>query len=104
MASISEVLHMAAQQTVSNSQLGTFEYGVVRSVAPLNIQVEQKANLTLGNAQIALSEAVRDVTRTITIDGENKSVVFRNALKIGDRVAMVRQEGGQQFLVVSRVV
>lgn len=102
-------------------------FGVVKSEQPLEINVEQK--LTLTEKQLLLTRNVTEHTlwvtggnvRDVSFLGEYPNVteiplssphvhalgkmqiVVHNALKTGERVAMVRVQGGQKFLVLDRV-
>ena len=112
---------MTMMQTM---QLSTFEFGTVTSVSPLQIQAEQKK--TLSKAQLVLTRNVSDFETEVTVDwtSENKSggsgessfsshnhaikgkkkITVHNALKVGDKVVLMKQHGGQKYLVVDRVV
>lgn len=59
-------------------------FGKVVSESPLKIQVDQK--ITLGKAQLVL-------TRTV-----------HNALNTGEEVVLLRQQGGQKYIVLDWVV
>ena len=60
-------------------------FGKVINTSPLQVLVDQK--MTLGSAQLVL-------TRSVTID---------NSLVIGDEVVLLRQQGGQKYIIVDRV-
>ena len=60
-------------------------FGKVTSTSPLNILVEQK--ITLGSAQLVLTKSVSD-----------------DALVTGDKVLLLRVQGGQKYVVIDRVV
>lgn len=99
-------------------------YGVVQSVSPLQILVDQK--LLLGAAQLVLTRSVTDYQIDITplswltenrsggggdaayashnheIVGR-KSITVHNALVVGDEVLLLREQGGQQYIVIDRV-
>ena len=72
-------------------------FGKVIGASPLKIFVEQK--LVLGEAQLVLCRNVCDFFTYI--DGEYVEV--RNGLENGDTVVLIRQQGGQKYLVVDRV-
>jgi hypothetical protein len=77
-------------------------FGKVTSVKPLKIMVEQK--LTLGASQLVLSRNVTDFQTTATIKGENTTITVHNGLAVGDKVILIRQQGGQKFIVTDRSV
>jgi len=59
-------------------------FGKVTSISPLKILVEQK--LTLSKAQLVQSKTVADY-----------------GLAIGDEVILLRQQGGQKFVVADKI-
>lgn len=96
--------------------------GVVTSVSPLKIKIAQKKILT--KDFLILTSNVTDYETAVTItsgfspgghsqytgSGEHShtvtkgKAVIHNALKKGDQVVMVRQNGGQRYLVLDKVV
>ena len=115
----------AAMDALEASQPSDYCFGTVISVSPLKIQVEQK--LTLSAAQLVLTRNVTDFDIFITVHNwstENKSggggdsafashnhqlngkkgITVHNALVVGDQVVLMKKKGGQQYLVLDRVV
>lgn len=58
-------------------------FGKVISASPLRVLVEQK--MTLGVAQLVLTRTVRDFLDT------------------GDEVILLRQQGGQKYIIIDKV-
>ena len=107
-------------------------YGKVTSVSPLKILVDQK--MTLGTAQLVLTRNVTDYDLSFTIDWETgealavhnhtfgdetsgdadlthvhalkgkKKMTIHNSLVKGDEVVLLRQQGGQKYIVIDRMV
>ena len=106
-------------------------YGYVTSTSPLEITVDQKKKLT--EAQLILTDAVRDYTVEMTVDHMTESVshghpvvdtytgggsainvdhahpykgrkkfMVHNGLKMGEKVILLRCDGGQQYIVLGR--
>ena len=124
-----ELIKQAAQEAIAAGQDCDFCYGTVTSASPLQILVEQKMELT--SAQLVLSRNVTDFKTYITA-GNTKDyyytgnvedggtapipgtshvhaigkiqVTVHNALAKGDKVVLVRKKGGQEYLVLDRVV
>ena len=94
----------AAKAAVEASQPCDFLFGKVISVKPLKISVEQK--MTFGSAQLVLTRNVIDFTTKVKVNGsdEIKEITIYNALQIGDEVILLKQKGGQKYLVWDRVV
>ena len=86
-------------------------FGTVTSASPLQITTEQQ--LPLGVAQLILTRNVTSYATTATVswttsDGATvkgtKAITINNRLAAGEKVVLVRQDGGQKFLVLDRVV
>lgn len=103
-------------------------FGRVTGVSPLQISVEQK--MTLGKQQLVLTRNVTDYKVLISggnvqdycYEGEapethmlpvspshthaigNVEVTVYNGLAVGDEVVLLRQQGGQKYIVADRVV
>lgn len=105
----------AALQAVENSDPTTWMLGEVVSSDPLEIQVEQR--LTLDEDNLILTRNVSDYMtfasfnmQTESADGHKHSIkgqapiTIHNGLKEGDLVLLIRQQGGQKFIVIDRVV
>ena len=105
-------------------------YGTVTSASPLKIQVDQKKTLT--DPQLILTDNVRDFNVEMsTIEGTGKSLGphytedesgsgypafaahkhryqgrkkwrVHNALKVGEKVILLRCDGGQKYIVLDR--
>ena len=92
----------AALDAVNASQPSDFCFGKVTNVSPLKISIEQK--MTLGVAQLVLTRNVTDFKTTISVDSETKEITIHNALQVGDEVVLIKQKGGQKYLVWDRVM
>lgn len=97
--------------------------GEVVSASPLKISVDQK--MTLTSAQLMLTNAVRDHIVYMTVDhttenasggsGDNsfashshtykgkKKFIVHYGLNAGEKVILLRCDGGQKFIVLDRV-
>lgn len=93
-----ELIKNIAVKAVEASRPADYCFGKVTSKSPLKILVEQK--ITLDSAQLILTRNVTDFDTKI--DGSESSV--KNALEVGDDVILLRQKGGQKYLVMDRVV
>lgn len=74
------------QGVKDNSQDVTFYYGQVIEIHPLQIQVDQR---------FILDEDFLVLTSTVAVN---------NSLHIGDKVVLLRAQGGQQYIVLDKVV
>lgn len=100
-----ELVKKAALDAVASTMPSGVYYGTVTSIAPLKIAVEQK--LTLTEKQLVLSSLVQDfnVNMTYTNDQstETRKYTIHLGLKVGEKVMLIRVQGGQQFIVLDRV-
>lgn len=100
-----------------------FMLGTVTSTSPLKVQIDQKLELTA--SQLILTNAVRDYTVYLTGEHETESASggsgqasfashkhaykgrkkyqIHLALKVGERVLLLRTDGGQKFIILDRV-
>ncbi|WP_041815662.1 DUF2577 domain-containing protein [Levilactobacillus brevis] len=94
------LLDMIKGRGGSDSDYADIVFGTVVSESPLQIQISNQMVLT--EAFLNLSEVVTDHKVKMKIDGDTKTVTILNALKKGDGVTMIRQDGGQQFYVLEK--
>lgn len=92
-----DIIKKASLGAVGSTNPVAFSYGTVTEAAPLQIQVDQRFILS-GNA-LVLPESVME--SKIDIEGK---VILRRGLASGDRVLMVRMQGGQSYIVLDRLV
>lgn len=122
-----KTIKKAAVQAVQANKPVEVCFGKVTNVSPLKILVEQK--MTLGEAQLILTRNVTDYKTKITggniqdyyytgntIDSETSPVspphvhavgkieiTVHNGLAVSDEVILIRQQGGQKYIVVDRI-
>lgn len=95
-----KLLDMMQSRGGNDSDYSDIVFGTVVSESPLQIQISNQMVLT--DAFLNLSESVTDHKVKMKIEGETKTVTILNALKKGDGVTMIRQDGGQQFYVLEK--
>ena len=119
-----------SMEAVKASKPTDVDYGTVQSVSPLKIFIDQKLILT--ERFILIPQYLTDFETEISFDDPNIKQVFTtwdmeekgesdpskiafkekikhkitiyNSLKPGDKVILLRQQGGQKYLVIDRVV
>ena len=79
-----KVMKQTAKETEHASCPVQVCFGKVTSTMPLKIQIDQK--ITLGKAQLVMIRTVH------------------NVLEHGDEVVLLRQQGGQKYVVLDKVV
>ncbi|MDE5996030.1 MAG: DUF2577 domain-containing protein [Eubacterium sp.] len=78
------IIKKAAMEAIEASQPSDFCFGKVISKKPLKISVEQK--MVLSSAQLVLTKTAQ------------------NNLSVDEKVVLLKQKGGQKYLVLDRVV
>ena len=107
-----QVIKQAAMEAVEASDPSDFIFGTVKSAEPLTITIDQKLELTSGF--LLLTSNVRDYELKITVDmttdddehnvsGE-QTITVHNGLKAGEKVVLIKQKGGQKFIVLDRIM
>jgi len=119
-----KLIKRIAVEAVEASKPTNIVFGQVTSASPLKITIEQK--ITLSSQQLILTRNVTDHEIEMTLDHETdyksggsgdssfashnhavtgkKTMTIHNALKKGEKVALLRTQGGQQYVVIDRVV
>ena len=106
MPSMIQIIKKAAIEAVEASNPTKLIYGTVRSTSPLSIKIDQK--FTIPEEFLVLTKNVRDyeVEVTMNLFTENKSGgsgTIHNSLKVGDKVILLREQGGQKYIVLDKV-
>ena len=118
------VMKQAAIEVIEAMKPVNTCFGVVTSEAPLKILVDQK--MELSQAQLILTRNVTDFYTDETVDHltENrgggggyalfeshnhnykgrKQFLIHHKLLAGDKVLLLREQGGQRYIVIDRVV
>lgn len=122
-----EIIKRASMESVANAQMSDLRYGKVTSVNPLKVYI---TNLfTLPESMLVVPEHLTDYEIEITTDTygwttEDKSggsgdpafeshnheikqvkrkLKVHGALKVGDKVALLRKQGGQSYFILDRL-
>lgn len=96
-----ETIKTASIDAINASKPVEIVFGIVLSVNPLKVNLEQK--LTLSESFLFIPEEFTDRKINIVIDDEEKEIEIKNALKIDDKLILARIQGGQKYLVLSRL-
>lgn len=121
-AMLTQAIQEVINKSIKNAMLSDYRIGVVETVNPLSIRLDQKETLT--EEFLILTDLVRDYDVDITVNHttENKSggsgdaqfeshnhaysgrkrITVHNGLAVGESVILIQQSGGQEFLVLSR--
>ena len=95
----------AALDAMENAQLCDLRYGTVVDTSPLKVKVTSQ--FTIPSSLLIVPEHLTKHTVSVTVDwGEvsgTKKMTINNALKVGDKVALVRKQGGQSYFILDRI-
>ncbi len=118
-----EAVQAAISQTVNGMRMGDYVLGTVEGTSPVSIRINQRDLIT--EEFLIFTDAVRDYDVDIGVahttenraggsgdpafeshnhdyTGRKKIHVY-NALHAGEVVILLRQQGGQQYCVLSRI-
>jgi len=119
-----ETIKKVALSAVKATKPTEIMYGTVKQINPLKVELNQK--LILEENDLILTDNVIDFETEITVvewltenksggSGEaafashnyelkgKKKAIVHNSLKSGDKVILLRVQGGQQFIVLNKV-
>lgn len=112
MANLLELIKRAAQDAVEASQPVQVRVGTVLSTDPLQVQVDQR--FILPAAALIVPERLApyevDLSHTHRYPGGEteaaltEPLVIRKGLATGDRVLLLRVQGGEKYVILDRVV
>lgn len=119
-----DVIRRVAVNAVNAGNPSDYCIGTVISTNPLSIQLNQQEE-ALSEDFLILTDLVRDFTVDITVSHQTenraggsgdpsfashnhdytgrKKIIVHNGLSVGEAVILIRQAGGQEFIVLSRV-
>ena len=99
-AYFARVLTELIQKTVSEKlRPSGFAVGVVSSTEPLRVKVSN--DLELPESTLIAGDQFTEVTMTTT-DGQH-TVRYDNRLKVGDKVQLLMNTGGQKYYIIGRL-
>ena len=119
-SSLIQVIQRIVKQTVEAEKPCDYIVGLVTAVDPLEIKISN--NLTIDEEFVDVCENLTDRGIEIDITTETepypsetpnhkhdikltkKKITIHNALKVNDKVAMLRRSRGQKFLIIDKVV
>lgn len=98
MPSLYQTIKKAAANYIENAGLSDVMYAtVVRETGA--IRIEQNGIL-IPEDMVDVPGQFADREVSIVLDGEEKTMVIKDKLVIGQRVAVIRKQGGQRFTII----
>lgn len=79
-------------------ELGT----VIAPLPDINVKLDAD-NFELDAEDCVVCEHLRAHEREVSINGQDTTIMFKEALKVGDRVAVVMFGAGQRYLILDRI-
>ncbi|MDS1029161.1 DUF2577 domain-containing protein [Bacillota bacterium LX-D] len=123
MSKLHNTIAQIAYETIKSKDPCSIMFGTVISISPLKINIEQK--LTLDESFLILTNNVKDYDVEMVVDHETeytsggsgdssfsshnhgykgtKTFRIKQGLKVGEKVILVRVQGGQKFIVLDRI-
>ena len=108
------IVKQAALDAMENSQVCDLRFGEVVSIEPLQVKVTNQ--LTIPSSLLIVPEHLTNYEVGVTIEWETeseqehthlvnstKTMVINNELRLGDRVALLRKQGGQAYFILDRI-
>lgn len=96
-----DVVKRSALEVIANAQICDIRYGTVVSTSPLRVQITNQ--LTIPSSLLVTPKRLTNQSVSVTLDGETKTMTINNALKVGDKVALLRKQGGQSYFILDRI-
>ncbi len=112
-----QIIKQAAIEAVEQSSPMSIAYGTVTKANPLEINVEQRMNIK--GDMILLTSNVIDKEVEVEVNDKTeeggtgphiheykgiKKHIHKKSLKVGERVLLLRVQGGQKYIVLDRLV
>ncbi|EHQ92089.1 DUF2577 domain-containing protein [Desulfosporosinus youngiae] len=116
MPSLLDVIKAAGMDAMGASNPVTIMFGEVAAVDPLSVRVDQRFTLPADFLIVpeSLIKYELDLMHTHqytdsgssreTSEALNSKVIIRPGLKVGDKVLLLRVQGGQKFVILDKVV
>ncbi|HBF9426555.1 TPA: DUF2577 domain-containing protein [Clostridioides difficile] len=80
-----QIIKKAAMDAVETSNPMALAFGTIESISPLRVKIEQK--LSIGEIFLIQTDTFKRYTDK----------------KVGDKVVLIRMQGGQQYLILDRM-
>ena len=118
-----DIMKRASMDAMDNAQMCDLRFGKVTSVNPLKVQITNQ--FTIPESLLVVPKHLTNYSVSVTMDWNtaatsggsgdssfashqhgisgNKTITINNALKIGDKVALLRKTGGQSYFILDRI-
>lgn len=110
------VIKQVAMDAVDNSKMPDLRFGTVISDSPLKVRVTNQ--FIIPESMLIIPQHLTDYEVKVTIESsydwktvDNSKIIINeqkmkvhNKLKTGDKVALMRKQGGQSYFILDRLV
>lgn len=101
-----QIIKQTALDAVDNAQMCDLRFGTVVDTSPLRVKVTNQ--FTLPSSLLIVPEHLTNHTVNVVMHDDNDTdkeyeMRVNNALKVGDRVALLRKQGGQSYFILDRI-
>lgn len=100
---ILQIVKQAAWETINNAQMCDLRYGTVVGVSPLKVQITNQFTIPASLLIVPKHLTNYEIDVTDKSTNEKKTIIIHDALKVGDKVALLRQQGGQSYFILDRI-
>lgn len=100
MSELVGVIQQIVQNTVAAMKPADMATGTVVSADPLSVRTDTGMS-PLPAAALELTDAVRE--RVVPVQGGEGTVTVREGLRAGDKVLMLRVQGGNRYIILSKL-
>ena len=100
--SLVQLIKKIAMDAVRSAKMSDYKIGTVSGVSLLIIKMSN--TLEIDEDFLHLSRNVTDYEVEIKIGDVIQSRTVLNSLKVGEKVLMLRKSGGQEYIIIDRVV
>ena len=94
-----DIMKRASIDAVDNAQMCDLRYGKVISLNPLKVQITNQ--FIIPESMLVVPTKFTTVALNIILGDEQ--VIVDNMLKVGDKVVLLRKQGGQSYFILDRI-
>ena len=97
------IIKQAAMDSMDNAQMCDLRYGNIVGVSPLKVQITTQFIIPESLLIVPHHLTDYEVNCTLPDEEDKKTITIHNALKVGDKVALLRKQGGQSYFILDRI-
>jgi hypothetical protein len=97
-----DIIKRASMDAIDNAQMCDLRVGTVVSTSPLKVKVSNV--FTVPSNLLIVPQHLTKYNVSVKLSGTEEQVLeIHNELKTGDRVALLRKQGGQSYFILDRI-